>query len=682
MEFNKLVDLMQEQFNQRSKNVKKLYEVEIDKDEFWNLYLDSFPMGTNEIFRTRREYDCSCCRHFIKTIGNAVFLKDGAINTIWDIDIDDLVFKPVFTALSKYIKSKPISNVYVTKINKIGTRQNVEVSEFGTLQFDHFYLEIPNKFIECSQLSEAEIKGEYKMTKSVFHRSLNEISIDSVETVLELIAQNSLYRGAEWKALLNKFLLYKKEFEKLDDETSKNNFTWENVLEAGKSVGKIRNHCIGTLLVNITEGMDLETAIKKYEKNVAPENYRRPNAIFTKKMLEDTKKQLSNLGYLESLNRRFATLNDISINNILFSNKDSVKRIQSLDIFDEMSKEVGINPKKFNRVEEITIDSFIKNILPTTTEVEVLFENKHANNLVSLIAPKSIGAKSMFKWNNAFSWAYSGNITDSSMKENVKAAGGKVDGDLRFSIQWNDSDEYNKDDYDAHCIEPDGNEIFFGCKENYFTGGKLDVDIIRPTFNNVAVENITWASKTRMHDGVYRLFVNNYSHRGGKSGFKAEIEFDGEIYKFEYNKAIPEGKNINVAEVILLDGKFSIKNLLETNTSITSKEIWNLNTNQFIPVSTIMYSPNYWDEQTGYGNKHYFFMLKDCINPEQPNGFYNEFIKEELSKHKRVMEALGSKLSVIDAEEQLSGLGFSSTKHNELVVKVKGKTERILKIKF
>lgn len=329
-------------------------------------------------------------------------------------------------------------------------------------------------------------------------------------------------------------------------------------------------------------------------------------------------------------------------------------------------------------IEEISPEKFVKDILPVAKEVQVYVENKNEKNLCSLIAPRNKGAKSMFKWNNGFSWAYRGNIADSSIKENVKNAGGNVTGDLRFSIQWNEDGE-NHNDFDAHCLEPNGNEIYFRCRRSSYTQGMLDVDIIHP-LREIAVENIYWTSRNTMGDGTYRFFVNNFNHRGGRTGFKAEIEFDGTIYHFEYDKELRQGKNVFVAEVTLKNGQFSIKELLPL--TISSKDIWNIKTNTFVPVSVIMYSPNYWDEQEGVGNRHYMFMLKGCKNDESPNGFFNEYLKAELAEHKRVFEALGSKMKVDDSDNQLSGLGFSATKRDEVVVKVIGNTERLLKIKF
>lgn len=681
MEFKEFKVLFQENFRKLVQDADCLFEVNVDKDELWNLYLDSFPQGTNEVYRERREFDCSCCRQFIKNIGNAVIIKNNQVKTIWDFETSDSTYQPVVNALSEYIKSKAVSDIYVSKFKKIGTDKNFEETENGKItEWQHFYLELPDRFTDTSNRSEGDIKGSHRDTRNVFKRSLEEITEESLLTVLELISQNSLYKGEEWKGVLTEFLKYKKQYDKLQTFDEKENFAWEQSVKVGGSIGRIRNHSIGTLLVNISEDMDLDTAVKKYEVIVAPANYKRPKAIFTKKMLEDAKKTIEELGYMESLGRRYATLDDITVNNILFSNKDSAKRIGGSDIFEEMSNEVSINPKKFSRVEEVAIDNFVENILPTVKELEVFLENRHSKNMVSLIAPENKDSRTMFKWSNGFSWAYSGNITDSSMKENVKSAGGNVEGVLRFSIQWNDED-YNPNDFDAHCIEPRGYEIYFGNKGiKSPTGGMLDVDIVHPKNGTPAVENITWEYKNDMKKGTYKFFVHNYSHHGGRSGFKAEVEFDRQIYLFEYNKELRHKESVRVAEVALDDNGFSIKEKLPSN--VSSKEVWNLKTNQFVPVSVVMFSPNYWDQQSGIGHRHYFFMLKNCANSESPQGFYNEFLKENLLKHKRVFEALGSKMRVKDVEDQLSGLGFSSTKRNDLLIKVKGNSERVIKILF
>jgi len=51
-------------------------------------------------------------------------------------------------------------------------------------------------------------------------------------------------------------------------------------------------------------------------------------------------------------------------------------------------------------------------------------------------------------------------------------------------------------------------------------------------------------------------------------------------------------------------------------------------------------------------------------------------------EHKRVFEALGSKMRVPEATNQLSGIGFSTTKRNYVILKVMGNFDRAIKVNF
>lgn len=681
MQFHDLQQKLLENFGLLHTAYGGAFQTDADKDELWNTYLESFPAEKNPIFRTRREYDCSCCRHFVKNIGGIVFL-DEELNkhTIWGFQIEDPGFQVVMDALDRYVKNRKITDVFLSSDSAVGTMRSREMIDGEVVTWEHFWVPLPEEMRYRGRATIDTERSSRRDTAQVFGRSLEEISLNAIDTVLDLIGSNSLYKGAEWKKPLEELRCHKMNYDGLDG-SKKPLYALLNAKRVGPVIGRIRNHSIGVLLTDISAGEDLNAAVTRYERIVAPANYKRPKAIFTAKMLEDAKKTITDLGYIESLQRRYARLDDITVNNVLFSHKDAAKRMKG-GVFDELMADAKSSPKKFDRVEEIPIEKFISDVLPSAKEIEAYVENRHAPNMMSLIAPVNGDAPSMFKWANPFSWAYTGNVTDSAIRENVKNAGGNVDGVLRFSIQWNDGTEYSANDLDAHCQEPIGGQhIFFAHKRSTRTGGELDVDITCPNEGAPAVENITWESKNRMLAGSYLFYVHQYQNRGGRDGFRAEIVFDGQTFSFDYPKELRQGEKVEVATVKLSqEGQFSITTHLPSTSA--SKELWGIRTQTFVPVSVVMFSPNYWDDQKGIGNKHYLFMLKDCVNPERPNGFYNEFLKQELADHKRVFEALGGKMAVEFVDDQLSGLGFSSTLRNELVVKVKGATERVMKIKF
>lgn len=196
------------------------------------------------------------------------------------------------------------------------------------------------------------------------------------------------------------------------------------------------------------------------------------------------------------------------------------------------------------------------------------------------------------------------------------------------------------------------------------------------------VENIIWVDERKMLEGNYTVYVNNFCCRESvDTGFTLEIEHNGEVRQFFYDKPVKHKENVMVAEITYSKSKgIQIRELIPS-TNHSSVSLWNIDTNKFHKVNVMMLSPNYWDEQ-GIGNKHYFFMLDDCKNPEPVRGFFNEYLNSELTPHRKVFEVLADKMKTPYQEHQLSGLGFSSTMRNSIIVKVDGTFSRTLKVNF
>lgn len=525
----KLNELIQAQFNKMCAS-GKLFRSSLTGNQVWELYINSFSKEQNPIFRDPNSttFNCNLCKNFIRRYGNIVSInKHYEIITMFDVESAE--FADIIDVLTNALRFAPIAEVFFETFNelnslpyescsksqpsfKLGIDKNIkrytkeEAEKYGVVKpneirdFHHLHLYLPKIFVDMSGNSIERIMADYRDAKNVFQRAMEEIPLDTLNLVKDLINQGSLLDGQTHLYKIEQIIPLKQMYDS-QSENQRDNWCWINSYKL--PFAKFKNELIGVLCTELAEGKELNEACQAWNKRVDPVNYMKTTAPITKRQIEEAKLFVEENGYTESFDRRFATIDDIKASEILHVNVGSGE-IKSVSIFDNVkSTSTRHKRSEFDGVEEVSIEKFMKDILPNCTSVEAFLTNKMDGNMVSLTTAKIKDSKPIFKWSNNYSWTFNGNLAGKSqIKENVKSAGGKIEGLLRCSLQWNDEDTKGIVDFDLHCKESRGVEIYYFNKKSYKTNGWLDVDMIRPS--KIGIENITW--QNRIPDMDYLFF--------------------------------------------------------------------------------------------------------------------------------------------------------------------------------
>ncbi len=696
---------IQAQFNEMCKG--KLYRSELSGSQVWSVYLKAFSKEDDPYFRDPAStiHNCNCCHNFIRRYSNIVSIVDNKVITMFDVEIEG-EYKNSVTLMSEFLKEAKIKEVFFETFNelnslpyesvkktntifRLGVASNhkrytkEEVEKFGVVNdkdiytFDHFHLDLPKAFVDVSGDSVESIMGRYRDNKNVFQRAMEEISLDTLNLVKDLIIQGSLLDGQTHLYKVENFIPLKKEYDDIP-KNQRDNWCWEKSYNL--PIAKFKNELIGVLCSELSEGKELNEACKAWNKRVDPANYMKAVAPITKRQIEEAKKFVQENGYEESFDRRFATLDDIKVSEILHSNVGDGK-VKAVSIFDNVkSTSTRHKRSEFDGVEEVDIDKFMKDILPNCTSVEAFLSNNQEGNMVSLTTANNKESKPIFKWDNNYSWTFSGNLAGKSMiKEAVKDRGGNVDAPVRISLFFPDT----TDDYDLHA-KGKYHIYYSNRRSRQLDTGMLDLDAQGCDGHQSPekrVENITYTDISRMINT--KIEVNNYNGRGFKTLFNIEVEINGEITLLKL-KATQTGNTISVGELVVSGNKIELKpsNHMEIIDSISnSKEIYGLETNQFHKVNLVCLSPNHWGNNN-VGNKHFFFMLQDCKSPTSIRSFHNENLIPQLADHRKVLETLSAQTMIESTPKQLSGLGFNSSVQEEVILRLSGSFKRVVKVRF
>ena len=105
------------------------------------------------------------------------------------------------------------------------------------------------------------------------------------------------------------------------------------------------------------------------------------------------------------------------------------------------------------------------------------------------------------------------------------------------------------------------------------------------------VENLAFNNPK---DGPYTIEVNQFSLREKSGeGFTLELEFDGEVHSFSFDAGVPNRSTIQAIRFHVKNGKVEKFEVLDSRLkhSGRSQEIWGLQTETFVPVTTVTQPP-------------------------------------------------------------------------------------------
>lgn len=680
-DFNIFAKHVKDRFEQMHKGGEPVFVVDLIPDELWDFYQNSFPQGTNEIFRERRAHDCTTCRHFVRNIGGAVTVDaEGELETVWGGNGAQALQEPYRTVaerMNEIVRYAPIKNLLVSDHSRYGQESTVEVNAVTgkTITWNHFSAVLPNSMCHHSP---AAAQGTTLETAQMFIRACREFAFEDLALVRELCENGSLYRGETHTQVLKDFKRLMERVHNTESVRNGEHIAWRIAATEKPGVTRVRNTSIGTLLQDLAAYVPLEDAVRKYEAMVAPENYQRPTALITEGMVDSALDKLDELGLRGAVDRRHARVSDISVTDVMFVDNDT--RGVMLDPLKETllsgaSKKKPSKAKKSKaQATNVTIDDFV-DLMASSPEgpfdtMEILLEPSLVGNLVSVTAPVSPTKNSLFAWGNDYGWSYFGGAAD-SIDKRISDAGGKLDGAWRASLFW----EY-KDDLDLHVRTPRG-EIYFGQQTLWGGGPKLlDVDMNRNAgeATDKAAENIVWPRHVAPLEGDYEAYVHNYKSRTERPRMSEAFTFKFVTDKEEHHKSFSHRMSTDAMRKVCTwrVDHGEIKDLVfgECEDVNTNQTVWGLDTGEYVRVKAMFNSPNWW-KNAAVGMKHWIFALEGCQNPDPVRSFYNEFLTSDLKRHRKVFEHLAARSCAPFSEDQVSGIGITKGRSQALSIRLK-----------
>lgn len=639
-----------------------LFTVEIEN--LWNIFIKNIEPNRQE------HYQCNACRRFIQRFGGLVTItQNGKVKSLlWDIEVPEF-FKKSVEEMKKAVESAEVDNIFISDVATLG--------EPATGIWTHLHVKLPSSKVNRSRLKTAkQIVAEKREEYGMVTRALEEYSLDTVNKAFQLLNSESLYRSDRCLGVAKNFKELIEVLNETRNEKAKNNLKWLYVAIVPSGHCRIKSSMIGTLLDDIQSGLDSRIVAARFAEKMNPSNYMRSQSAPTMGNILQAEKIVAKLGIANSLQRRFATIDEIQ--EFVWKNRNKTIKPKETGVFGHLTPKTKASVDNEYHLPQtvMTWEKFARTVLPNVDNIEVKVDNP--SHLMALVTAVHNDAENILQWNNPFSWYYHGGI-DAEIKQRVEENGGRhEDNEIRCSLMWN-----GLTDLDLHCINPVGEHIFYSEKRDRYDGW-LDLDMNGLDKNSTKpVENMRWVKNAP--NGRYKFYVHNFSERVNHfngTPFVAELEVNGQVFTY-HGDALKNDKEVTVFEFDYNNGQVTM--ISDNKISNCSTNEWNIDSNTFVRVNGITTSPNLWGNSNAiHSGTHIFFLLDGCKDTSEGKGrgLFVETLKPEFHEIRKTLEAYMATAIIEDVDNASAcGVGYSKDSDWNLVLKVTtDNVSRIIKI--
>ena len=616
--------------------------------------------GLDEIFLSnmsdnlRQEYNCNCCKSFLRRYGGVVEVDDkGKVHSLlWAGDNIPAHFEKAVKALKEEVEKRQVVKVFLYSDSILGIN--------SCNGWAHLY--IVNHKKHSGTLTAGQKAAEHRENKNTLSNALEYYTEETLSNASALLSSGTFRRAEKGSDRVDWLVGIKNRIKnriKNKAPEAINNLLFRYAFSAPSGWCSVKSSVIGPLLDAIQEGKSVEAIKAIWEANTSAETYMHSTVAPTENQVQLAEKQVEALGITESLLRRGAEEKDITE----WFYKQEVGKKKTGVFSSVVTKPADTESTFVVPPTKMSWGKFFATILPSAKKIMVKVSGK-TRHLVQLTAPSISESKNILQWDNNISWTYFGGITDATIKERVEKAGGKYENnDIRVSLIWN-----TRCDLDLHVKNPRGEILYYGRKHDN-VGGYLDVDMNISGETLSPVENTRWPVGTAPK-GTYEVSVVNFTNRNGgkKTPYKVELQVGSSVYSFQGSN----DRQVNDPVVSFYFDGTEAKNLNGGTYTSAANNTWGLVKDTFVPIVGITKSPNQWgNNSANHQGRHLFVLVDGCVRPEEETGggLFVEHLISDLRPHRKVLDSYLSNQKV--SGSGLCGYGYNAQEQDwDLTVKV------------